>query len=89
MKIVCLTVGKKHDSDLAAVIAKYQTRLNAYTNFEFEYINTSTIDTESEAMISRINATDKVILLDETGTLLTNLHLAQHLDAMQTSRLSD
>jgi 23S rRNA (pseudouridine1915-N3)-methyltransferase len=76
MRILCLTVGKKHDPQFASAIETYQQRLAPYVSFEFGYIPPSDTSRESAAILSRIKDEDSVMLLDETGTQLTNRQLA-------------
>lgn len=83
MKITCLTVGKKHDPELAAAINKYQSRLSIYLSFEFEYIPPTTISRESEALLKRCKQDDVVVLLDKTGIMRTNQQLATSLEDWQ------
>ena len=56
MKITCLAVGKKHEPEFAAAIQKYQTRLQVYLSFEFEYIpatNNPRVGNHTETMQRR------------------------------------
>jgi 23S rRNA (pseudouridine1915-N3)-methyltransferase len=83
MKIVCLTVGKKHDPSLVDAMAEYEKRLSAYVQFDFSLVTPSNIQTESEAILKRLDADDYVLLLDETGRQLNNIDLAHHFADLQ------
>lgn len=72
MYITCLTVGKRHDKHIDEAVSIYNNRLNKYTRFEFEFINISTIEQESVAIIRRLREDDQVILLDNDGDLIDN-----------------
>jgi 23S rRNA (pseudouridine1915-N3)-methyltransferase len=87
MKIVCICVGKKHDKDLVSAIDKYQTRLNSYTDFEFELIPPSERFKESNLILKKLKDDDFVILLDEKGRQLNNSGLAQLISDSQTKSL--
>jgi 23S rRNA (pseudouridine1915-N3)-methyltransferase len=67
VRILCLTVGKKHSEELVAAINLYEKRLKPYAEFSFELIPSSDVTKESAAMLSRLKLTDKVIVLDESG----------------------
>ncbi len=80
MKIVCITVGKKHDANLADAIGDYEKRLN---NFSWHLIPSSEKAQESQAIIKQLNDEDVVILLDERGKMWTNDRLAYALETIQ------
>ena len=80
MKIICLSVGKKHDKVLADAIEQYQTRLSGFVNFSFEYIPTGDVKSESAVILKFLKDEDEVILLDETGRTVTNAELASDLE---------
>ena len=77
MTIKLLAIGKTDNTQLQTLIADYQKRLGHYIKFDFEIIpdlkktkNLSEIQQkqkEGELILSRINSTDKLILLDENG----------------------
>ena len=76
MKIICLSVGKKHEPGVAEAISVYEKRLRAYVDFRFELIPPSEVHAESAAILKRISNDDYVILLDETGIQYDNPGLA-------------
>lgn len=86
MKITCLSVGKRHDRDIAQAIQKYQTRLSAYCDFSFEFIPNSNINKESIDLIKRLKTDDFVILLDEKGQQLDNTNLIDLIRAHPANR---
>jgi 23S rRNA (pseudouridine1915-N3)-methyltransferase len=87
VKVVCLTVGKKHSPEIAAAIETYVTRLTAYVDFGYEYVPSADIERESAAILKRLKKEDLVLLLDETGRQYDNRQLAGILDeAQQTGR---
>lgn len=87
MKIVCISVGKKHDKNFAPVIADYEKRLKKFCDFSWQIIPTSSVDIESSAIERTLKDDDFVILLDERGTQLDNQELAEKLEALQNSAI--
>lgn len=85
MKIVCISVGKKHDSLSAPMIEEYEKRLKHYCNFEWLLIPSSGKEDESKAIIEKLATQDKVILLDETGEQIYNAKLAKLIENAQNS----
>ena len=83
MKITAITVGKKHDTNLADAIAEYEKRLKAYCDFKWVLIPTSDKDTESAAIIKHIKTDDSVVLLDENGRMASSSQLASYLEIAQ------
>ena len=86
MKI--LTVGKKPPRWLAEPLDDYSRRLQAVWRPEWVLIHHSpqnspetTKNAESEQILARIKPDDYVILLDETGQLLSSPELATKLEA--------
>lgn len=80
MKIVCITVGKKHDVNLADAIAEYEKRLS---NFSWQLIPSSDKAQESAAIMKQLKDDDTVILLDERGKMWANDRLAYALETLQ------
>lgn len=87
MKIVCISVGKKHDKNFAPVIAGYEKRLKKFCDFSWQIIPTSSVDIESSAIERTLKDDDYVILLDERGTQLDNQELAEKLELLQNSAI--
>lgn len=96
MKIVCISVGKKHDSDIARAIDDYTQRLQRYTTFEWQLLPPAkgkmgvdeTKRTEGPVIAAQLKDDDYVVLLDEDGRQLTSSGLADILDVldMQSSK---
>lgn len=87
MKIVCISVGKKHDKNFGPAIATYEKRLKKFCDFSWQIIPTSSVDIESSAIERTLKDDDYVILLDERGTQLDNQELAEKLEALQNSAI--
>lgn len=90
MKVEVLAIGKNHDPKLATAIDDYSQRLNHYVGFSWKILDAKTSSSaspeylkkiESELLVSNIDQTDKVILLDETGQQLSSLELADRLQS--------
>src|SRR5688572_5599677 len=83
MKITCITVGKRHDTELLEAIEKYEKRINHYSEFKFVYIPNSNIDNESDMIARQIKKEDKVLLFDESGLQADNFKLAKIIEEAQ------
>lgn len=83
MKIVCLSIGKKHDLNLATAIAEYEKRLKNMCSFTWQLIPSSNTKSESAAIMRQLKDDDIVLLLDERGKLWRNAKLAAALEALQ------
>lgn len=76
MAISILAVGKKHESWVEEGIQRYQKRLRAPFNVEWNLIPHSSLEgqaarqEESERILSRLKPSDYVVLLDEHGLIL-------------------
>ncbi len=82
MKVTIITVGKIHDPHLKSAIAEYETRLHQYIGLlNWELIPSSDISTEGARIIRKCAGV--VILLDETGEMLTSMQLAKKVDTYQ------
>lgn len=90
MKIVCLVIGKKHDSDLAAAIEDYSKRMRRYSAFEWYILPAAKGRMDAEevkraegAVIAlQLKDDDYIVLLDEGGRQLTSGGLASILDTL-------
>ena len=83
MKILAITVGKKHDKDIVLAIEKYQKRLKKFCDFSWEYVLTSNVDNESMQIEKLLKTDDQVILLDETGQQINNQDFAEVIESAQ------
>lgn len=97
MKITLVCIGKTRDSNIAQSIAGYSSRLTHYINFEFialpDLKSTSKLteqqqkEKEGAMILSSIQPSDRVILLDERGRMLTSREFAVALDRQMGSGL--
>lgn len=83
-----IAIGKKHESWVSEGIERYQKRLRAPFDIKWELLPHSTLEgararqVESEAILSRLNERDFVILLDETGTEYDSPTLARQFESV-------
>ncbi|HVD97077.1 MAG TPA: 23S rRNA (pseudouridine(1915)-N(3))-methyltransferase RlmH [Cytophagaceae bacterium] len=95
MKILIIHCGKTEDDYLITGIEKYETRLKHYLPVETIYLpalkNTKALSKEEQkekegtAILSKIQSTDFVVLLDEKGKQLSSTdfskYLTQHMNS--------
>lgn len=87
MSIRIFAVGKKHESWVAEGIERYQKRLKRPFEIEWVFLPHSTLPNdraaadESQRLLSRLDASDYVILLDERGKNIDSPALAELLRA--------
>ena len=93
MSIRIISVGKKHESWVSEGIERYQTRLKRPFEIEWVLLPHSTLPNdraaveESQRILSRLNANDYLILLDERGKNLNSPALSRLLSAqIESSR---
>lgn len=89
MKIKLLAIGKTDDKNLHQLIEVYQNRLQHYIKFELEIIpdiknvkNLSEVqqkEKEGELILSKLQNTDQLILLDDKGKHYTSMEFSQYL----------
>ncbi|PZD76899.1 23S rRNA (pseudouridine(1915)-N(3))-methyltransferase RlmH [Mesonia sp. K7] len=87
MQIKLLAVGKTDHKALKSLIEDYVKRLSHYCRFEFEILpdlkNTKNLDQntqkikEGELILSKINTSSTLILLDEKGKSFTSVKFSQ------------
>ena len=90
MKIKLLMIGKTVDSDLMKMIENYRKRLTHYVNFETvifpDIKKTKSLtaeqvkEKEAELLLSKLEQTDEVILLDERGKTFTSVQFSRFLE---------
>jgi 23S rRNA (pseudouridine1915-N3)-methyltransferase len=95
MKIKLLVIGKTDDRNLNELIAIYQKRLQHYISFQLEIIpdvknskNLSQLqqkEKEGELILSKIQSTDQLILLDEKGKEYRSIDFANYLQKKMNS----
>ena len=87
MSLKILVIGKKHEAWVADGIERYQKRLKRPFDVEWVYLphsareGLSARQDESERILSRLNAYDYVILLDERGKAIDSPALSKLLTA--------
>ncbi len=89
MKIKILAIGKTDDKNLHQLIEVYQKRLQHYIKFELDIIpdiknvkNLSEIqqkEKEGELILSKLQNTDQLVLLDDKGKQFTSIEFSQYL----------
>jgi hypothetical protein len=78
MKVVIISVGKKHDAQMADAINEYCERVGRVVSLSWEFIAPSGFDEpkarrqESLAISAKLKPNDVVWLLDERGKQLTS-----------------
>ena len=83
MPLHIVTVGKKHESWVLEGIERYQKRLKAPFSLEWVLLPHSSLEglsarqEESQRILSRLDAYDYVILLDERGKLIDSPVVSQ------------
>ena len=95
MNIKLLAIGKTDDKKLQELISQYEKRLSFYIKFDFEIIpdikNTKNFteqqqkEKEGELILSKISATDELILLDENGKTYTSVGFSEFLQKKMNS----
>lgn len=89
MKQLLISVGKKHDPDLAAAIDDYTQRLNRVFPTEWLLISLSGADeptarrVESASVLAKLDSNDFVVLLDERGSSVSSGALAERYGSWQ------
>ena len=89
MKIKLLVIGKTDHKNLHPLIEEYQNRLKHYVKFELEVIpdiknvkNLSELQQkqkEGTLILSRLQTTDQLVLLDDKGKHFTSVEFSEYL----------
>ena len=89
MNIKLLTIGKTDNKNLQALIDEYTKRLGFYIKFDLEIIpdikNVKNLseaqqkEKEGELILSKITATDHLILVDENGKTFSSVGFSEFL----------
>lgn len=89
MNIKLIAIGKTDNKSLQTLIDDYSKRLSFYVKFDIEVIpdikNVKNLseaqqkDKEGELILSKIGATDQLILLDENGRTFTSMAFSAEL----------
>lgn len=95
MKIKLLAIGKTDDKNLIQLINNYENRLKHYVKFELEVIpdikNVKNLsesqqkEKEGELILSKLQPTDQLILLDDKGKQHTSIEFSQYLQKKMNS----
>lgn len=89
MNIKLLAIGKTDNKSLQTLIDEYTKRLSFYIKFDLEIIpdikNVKNLseaqqkEKEGELIISKLSATDQLILLDENGSTFSSVGFSDYL----------
>ncbi len=95
MKVKLLAIGKTDSTALAELISEYEKRLRRYITFELEIIpdikksgklsEAEQLHKEAEVILTRLNAGDKIVLLDEHGRQHSSVGFARYLQQHMNS----
>ena len=95
MNIKLLAIGKTDNKNLQSLIEEYSKRLSFYIKFDLEIIqdikNVKNLsesqqkEKEGELILSKITATDQLILLDENGKTFSSLDFSDYLQKKMNS----
>jgi 23S rRNA (pseudouridine1915-N3)-methyltransferase len=95
MTIKLLAIGKTDSKELQKLIEGYQKRLGFYIKFEFEIIpdlkNSKNLSQEQqkqkegELILSKLNITEILILLDENGKQMDSISFSNYLQKYMNS----
>jgi len=80
MKILFLSVGKKHDAALAEAITDFTSRISHYAPVEWKLIPADAIEAEGKSIIKALDERDYAVLLDEKGIEVDSASMANLLD---------
>ena len=95
MKIKLLAIGKTDNKHLIQLIEEYQNRLKHYIKFELEVIpdikNVKKLsevqqkEKEGALILSKLQNTDDLVLLDDKGKPFTSIEFSQYLQKKMNS----
>ena len=95
MNIKLLAIGKTDNKALQSLIEEYTKRLSFYIKFDLEIIpdikNVKNLseaqqkEKEGELILSKITATDQLILLDENGQTFSSVGFSEYLQKKMNS----
>ncbi|MCE9628436.1 MAG: 23S rRNA (pseudouridine(1915)-N(3))-methyltransferase RlmH [Candidatus Vogelbacteria bacterium] len=77
MKILIITIGKKHDDIIREGIEQYTKRIKNYSQIDWKIIPTSDPKTEGSKILSILAPGDFCILLDDEGINYSSEKLAE------------
>lgn len=95
MKVVLLSMGKTDNEYFAHIIEEYRKRVNFYLPFELDFVpdikNKKNLsinelkEEEGKKLLSALHASDRVVLLDNTGKQLDSPGFARYLEKKMIS----
>lgn len=95
MTIKLIAIGKTDAENLQSLIDDYLKRLSFYVKFSIEIIpdlkNAKNLredqqkQKEGELILSKLNATDVLVLLDENGKQMDSVHFSEYLQKQMNS----
>jgi 23S rRNA (pseudouridine1915-N3)-methyltransferase len=95
MNIKLIAIGKTDDKNLQSLINDYQKRLSFYIKFDLEVIpdlkNSKNLsesqqkEKEGELILSKLSATDQLLLLDENGKSFSSIDFSEELQKKMNS----
>jgi len=95
MNIKLLAIGKTDNKALQSLLEDYTKRLSFYIKFDLEIIpdlkNVKNLsesqqkEKEGELILSKLNPTDQLILLDENGSAFSSLKFSDYLQKKMNS----
>ncbi len=94
MKILIISVGKRHDAAFNDAIQQYEQRLQPTASIEWRLIAPSSLheqmarSTESRKIMATLKPSDMVWLLDERGEEVTSPALSNKLVVLKTHAIS-
>lgn len=93
MKIMLLTVGKTNSKSLIELEKEYEQRIHHYVSYQRfdipELKNAKSLSesqikiTEGKSILSKIEPSDTVLLLDEKGKSFDSIEFSKHLEHLQ------
>lgn len=97
MKVKLLAIGKTDNKHLVQLITEYEKRLKHYIKFSLEIIpdiknaknlsETQQKNKEGELILSKLQPTDYLVLLDDKGTTYTSMEFSKYLQKKMNSGL--
>jgi 23S rRNA (pseudouridine1915-N3)-methyltransferase len=94
MKITIISVGKKHDQNLASAVDDYSQRLTRAYSLHWQFIAPSGKNDdlarieESQAILNKIPSSAYIMLLDERGTQVTSIDLSARLEVLKNNAIA-
>jgi 23S rRNA (pseudouridine1915-N3)-methyltransferase len=94
MKITIISVGKKHDQNLANAIDDYSQRLTRAYSLLWQFIAPSGKNDdlaraeESQAILNKIPSSAYIMLLDERGTQVSSIDLSARLEVLKNNAIT-